>query len=150
MVDDYELFFNEEPLNIREVTGLPPASCLHPLKNTSISLQYNFTGAVLHRQRFVLKQFQMELLQLDSGEAFRFGCRPLKDRLFILFCLDGEIRFTTGQGRQITAARKGYFYISRGMRAATMQIVLDREQTLCFSFRFLQLGQKEKLNPISD
>ncbi|WP_312365345.1 AraC family transcriptional regulator [Sphingobacterium sp.] len=114
MVDDYELFFNEEPLNIREVTGLPPASCLHPLKNTSISLQYNFTGAVLHRQRFVLKQFQMELLQLDSGEAFRFGCRPLKDRLFILFCLDGEIRFTTGQGRQITAARKGYFYISRG------------------------------------
>lgn len=114
MADDYELFFNEEPLNIRDVTDFPPASCLHPLKNAPISLQYNFTGAVLHRQRFILKQFQMELLQLDSDGTFRFGCRTLKNRLFILFCLDGEIRFTTERQQLITAARKGYFYISRG------------------------------------
>lgn len=114
MADDYELFFNEEPLNIRDVTDFPPASCLHPLKNAPISLQYNFTGAVLHRQRFILKQLQMELLQLDSSEPFLFGCRPLKDRLFILFCLEGEIRFTTGRQQLITATKKGYFYISRG------------------------------------
>ena len=114
MADDYELFFNEEPLNIRDVTDFPPASCLHPLRNAPISLLYSFTGAVLHRQRYILKQFQLELLQLDADGPFKFGCHILKNKVFILFCLDGETRFTTGRGRKITAARKGYFYISRG------------------------------------
>ncbi|KAF5271128.1 hypothetical protein FQR65_LT17723 [Abscondita terminalis] len=50
------VFLNEEPLNIRDVTDFPPASCLHPLKIHFIFIAINFTGAELHRQRFILKQ----------------------------------------------------------------------------------------------
>lgn len=113
MQEHYEFLFFEGPLRIEDVRLHPPTFCLHPLNNCHSSLLYKFRKAQMHRQRFFVKQFQAELLQLDSENPFSFRYRTDRNRLFILFCLQGEVRFTTIDGRRMTVARKGYFYVSR-------------------------------------
>ncbi|MGV6945468.1 helix-turn-helix domain-containing protein [Sphingobacterium kyonggiense] len=113
MEEHYEFQFFEDPLNIEDVRLDPPATCLHPIKNCHSSLLYRFIGTRMHRQRVFVKQFQAELLQVDSGERFSFRYRTDKNRLFILFCLRGDIRFATLSEKTMTVARKGYFYVSR-------------------------------------
>lgn len=113
MADDYEIFFNEVPLSIQDVRGSTPAACLHPLRNCHISLVYTFASAKIYRQRYELRQFRVELFQLDARVPFRFGYRTLENKLFILFCLDGEVSFIPEEQRSISIVRKGYFYVSR-------------------------------------
>ncbi len=113
MEEHYKFHFFQDPLSIEDVGQNPPATCLHPIKNCHSSLLYRFISTRIHRQRVLVKQFQAELLQVDSCERFSFGYRTDKNRLFILFCLGGEFRFSTLSEKTVTVARKGYFYVSR-------------------------------------
>lgn len=113
MEEHYEFQFFQAPLSIEDVRQNPPATCLHPIENSHSSLLYRFVGTRMHRQRLFVKQFQAELLQIDSCERFSFRYQTVKDRMFILFCLKGDFRFATLSEKTVTVARKGYFYVSR-------------------------------------
>lgn len=144
MAEQYEFTFFENPLSVEDVRLKVPASCLHPLTNCHSSRLFKFNGAQMHRQQFFLEQFHAELLQLDSEVPFHFKYRILQNQLFILFCLEGEISFTTLEGKVMTVARKGYFYVSRNNRGTYNVHCRKKGITLIFAVSISQKWAMKK------
>ncbi|QIH36774.1 hypothetical protein [Sphingobacterium sp. DR205] len=68
------------------------------LKSASSSHCYLFPETEVVREKLVLKKYHIELIQFHTMASFPFRFRIDTDRLFLLFALQGGIKFSTDEG----------------------------------------------------
>lgn len=112
MKDHFDLIFPLEPLRVLDTIGCTVDWSSTVLKSAGSSLRYLFPTAEIWRQKLVLKKYHVELIQFNTTAPFSFRFSMDTDRLFLLFALQGNIRFSTDEGTEITTAIENSLYPS--------------------------------------
>lgn len=112
MTDHYKLLFHRKPLSIEDVTDNSPPWSSYPMKTVQSALLYKFHDTEILRQKLSVNRFQIELFELQTHKTFELSYRTTRNRLFLFFMLDGEIRFFTSRSESFTKSKKDNFYLA--------------------------------------
>ncbi|WP_118195902.1 AraC family transcriptional regulator [Albibacterium indicum] len=112
MAEHYKLLFHQEPFSITDATDNSPPWSGYPMKTAQSSSLYKFDNTEMLRQKLYMDRFHIELFELQTKKAFEFRYRTTRNRLFLFFMLDGEIRFFTNRSESVTKVKKDNFYLA--------------------------------------
>ncbi|WP_313240260.1 helix-turn-helix domain-containing protein [Sphingobacterium multivorum] len=101
-----------QPLKVLDTSEHPVDWSDTLLRSARSSLRYLFPGAEVLREKLVLKKYHIELIQFNTMSPFSFRFIIDKDRLFLLFAIQGSIIFSTGGGTPIITTAENSFYPS--------------------------------------
>jgi len=111
-MDHFDIIFSTTPLSVLDL-GICPADWTESvLKSATSSLRYFFPRAEVIRGKLLLKKYHIELLQIRTEEPFSLQFKLDRDRLFLLFTIQGDLRFSTEAGTEVTTANENSFYPS--------------------------------------
>ncbi|HAE69553.1 helix-turn-helix domain-containing protein [Sphingobacterium multivorum] len=112
MTDHFDIIFPSVPLSVLDVNSCPADWTESVLRSATSSLRYSFPKAEVLCGKLLLKKYHIELIQLRTEEAFSLRFKVDQDRLFLLFTIQGNLRFLTGEGTEVITATENSFYPS--------------------------------------
>lgn len=112
MTDHFDIIFTTEPLSVLDLGSSPAGWTESVLKSATSSLRYFFPKAEVLCGKLLLKKYHIELLQVHTEEPFCLRFQLDRDRLFLLFTIQGDLRFSTEDGAEVTTANEDSFYPS--------------------------------------
>lgn len=112
MKKNYNIIFEESPIDIIDVKGELPADCLYPLHSSDEAKLYQFTAANLLRQGANFEHYQIDCFELNSKKPFKIRYELYERRVFITFVVHNDIHFTTGTENTMLVAKELTHYIS--------------------------------------
>lgn len=112
MTDHFDIIFPSVPPSVIDSGNYPADWTESVLKSATSSLRYSFPKAEVLRGKLLLKKYHIELIQLRTEEPFSLRFKVGRDRLFLLFTIQGNLRFLTGEGAEVTIANENSFYPS--------------------------------------
>ncbi len=118
MTDHFDIIFPTAPLSVLDLGSCPTEWTESVLKSATSSLKYSFQKAEVLREKLLLKKYHIELLQIRIEEPFSLRFKLDRDRLFLLFTIQGDLRFSTEDGTEVTTANENSFYPSHSRAGA--------------------------------
>ena len=112
MTDHFDIIFPSVHLSVLDVNSCPADWTESVLRSATSSLRYSFPEAEVLRGKLLFKKYHIELIQLRTEEAFSLRFKVDQDRLFLLFTIQGNLRFLTGEGTEVITATENSFYPS--------------------------------------
>ncbi|GEM_PF-553753 len=112
MTDHFDIIFPSAPLSVLDLNSCPADWTESVLKSATSPLRYSFPKAEVLRGKLLLKKYHIELIQLRTEEPFSLRFKVENNRLFLLFTIQGNLRFLTGEGTEVITATENSFYPS--------------------------------------